>query len=107
MFRFLFRFIGLVMLTLAFLFLVHDGTKSIADQTIYISKMGPTWENVNQSSLSALEHSVEKLLGASVWNDLVQPYFLKQPTSLVIAIVGALFVLLGEKKRRLIGYARD
>jgi hypothetical protein len=100
MFRFLFRFIGLVTLTLAFLFLVHDGTKSIADQTIYISKMGSTWENINPSSLSALEHSVEKLAGASVWNDLIQPYFLKQPTSLVIAIVGALFVLLGENKRR-------
>ena len=66
MFHFLFRFIGLVMLTLAFLCLVHDGTKSIADQTIFISKMGATWENINQSSLSALEHWVEKLAGASV-----------------------------------------
>jgi hypothetical protein len=54
MFRFLFRFIGLVMLTLAFLFLVHDGTKSIADQTIYISKMGSSWENIQpELALSA------------------------------------------------------
>ena len=36
MFRFLFRFTGLVLITLSFLFVVYDGTKSIADQTIYI-----------------------------------------------------------------------
>jgi hypothetical protein len=99
MVRFLFRFIGLVLLALGFLVVVHDGTKSIADQTVYISKMGATWENIHQSSLSALEPAVEKLVGAWVWNDLIQPYFLKQPTSLVLAIVAALFILLGEKKK--------
>ena len=38
MFRFLFRFAGLVVIALSFLFVVYDGTKSIADQTIYISR---------------------------------------------------------------------
>jgi len=42
MFRFLFRFAGLVVIALSFLFVVYDGTKSIADQTIYISRVGPT-----------------------------------------------------------------
>jgi hypothetical protein len=37
MFRFLFRFAGLVVIALSFLFVVYDGTKSIADQTTYIS----------------------------------------------------------------------
>jgi hypothetical protein len=35
MIRFVLRFVGLVLLALGFLFLVHDGTKSIADQTVY------------------------------------------------------------------------
>jgi len=99
MVRFLFRFIGVVLLTFAFLVLVHDGTKSIADQTVYISKLGVTWENIHQRSLSAFEPAVEKLGGAAIWNDLIQPYFLKQPTSLVLTIVAATFILLGEKKR--------
>jgi hypothetical protein len=99
MVRFVFRFFGLVLLALSFLVVVHDGTKSIADQTVYISRMGATWENIHQSSLSALEPTVEKLGGASIWNDLVQPYFLKQPTSLVLAIIAAVFILLGEKKK--------
>ena len=43
MFRFLFRFAGLVVIALSFLFVVYDSTKSIADQTIYISRVASTW----------------------------------------------------------------
>jgi uncharacterized membrane protein YeaQ/YmgE (transglycosylase-associated protein family) len=50
---------------------------------------------------------VEGLAGAWVWNGVIQPYFLKQPVSLVLAIVGAILILLGRKKKPLIGYARD
>src|SRR5262245_48265663 len=59
MFRFLFRFLGLVLLTFGFLVLVHDGTKSIADQIVYITKVGPAWENIHQNSFKALEPVVE------------------------------------------------
>lgn len=107
MIRFVLRFLGLVSLALGFLFLVHDGTKSIADQTVYISSVGSTWENIHQSSLAALQPAVERLAGTWVWNGVVQPYFLKQPISLVLAILGAVLILLGRKKKPLIGYARD
>jgi hypothetical protein len=107
MIRFVLRFVGLVLLALGFLFLVHDGTKSIADQTIYISTVGATWDNIHQNSLTALQPAVELLAGAWVWNGVIQPYFLKQPISLVLAIVGAILILLGRKKKPLIGYARD
>ena len=99
MFRFLFRFAGLVVIALSFLFVVYDGTKSIADQKTYISRVGPTWVNIHPSSLSAFEPAVETLTGAWVWNDVVRPYFLEQPTELVLVIIGALLVLLGSQKR--------
>ena len=99
MFRFLFRFAGLVVIALSFLIVVYDGTKSIADQKTYISRVGPTWVNIHPSSLSALEPAVETLTGAWVWNDVVQPFFLEQPTELVLVIIGALLVLLGSKKK--------
>ena len=83
MFRFLFRFAGLVVIALSFLFVVYDGTKSIADQTIYISRVASTWENIHPSSLSAVEPAVETLAGAWVWNDVIQPYFLEQRPSSV------------------------
>ena len=98
MFRFVFRFVGLVLITLSFLFVVHDQHPWIADQTIYISRVGPTWENIHQSSLSNMEPAVKNLAEAWVWNDVMQPYFLQQPTALVLVIIGALLVLLGSKK---------
>ena len=95
----LFRFAGLVVIAISFLFVVYDGTKSIADQTTYISRVGPTWVNIHPNSLSAFEPAVETLAGAWVWNDVVHPYFLEQPTELVLVIIGALLVLLGSKKK--------
>lgn len=50
MFRFVFRFVGLMLIALSFLFAVQDGTKSIADQTVYISRVASTWENIHPSS---------------------------------------------------------
>jgi hypothetical protein len=97
MIRFVFRFAGLVALALGFIFLVHDGTKSIADQTLY----------VHQSSLAALQPVVERYAGTWGWQGVVKPYFLDQPVSLVLAIIGAILILLGRKKKPLIGYARD
>jgi hypothetical protein len=99
MFRFLFRFAGLMVITLSFLFVVYDGTKSIADQTTYISRVGPTWMNIHPNSLSSFEPAVETVAGAWVRHDVVQPYFLQQPTELVLVIIGAIFVLLGSKKK--------
>ena len=106
MFRFLFRFAGLVMIALSFLFVVYDGTKSIADQTTYISRAGPTWVNIHPNSLSGFEPAVKTVAGVWVWNDVIQPYFLEQPTALVLVVIGALLVLLGSKKKPRIGYAR-
>ena len=75
MFRFLFGFTGLVLMTLSFLFVVYDCTKSIADQTIYISRVGPIWVNIHPNSLSAFEPAVERLAGAWIRGDVIQPYF--------------------------------
>jgi hypothetical protein len=107
MVRFVFRFLGLVVMTLGFLVIVHDGTKSIADQTVYITKVGPAWENIHQNSLKALEPVVERLAGTWTWNNIIQPYFLEQPVALVLAIISGLLILLGQKKKPVIGYARD
>jgi hypothetical protein len=107
MIRFVLRFFGLLTLALGFIFLVYDGTRSIADQKLIITGVGAMWENVHQSSLAALQPVVERLAGAWVWQGVIQPYFLNQPISLVLAVIGAILVLLGRKKKPLIGYARD
>src|SRR6266567_1205672 len=101
MIRFVLRFVGLLSLALGFIFLVYDGTKSIADQTVYISTVESTWSNIHQNSLTSLQPEVERRVGTWVWHGLVQP------VSLVLAIIGAILILLGRKKKPLIGYARD
>ena len=107
MIRFVLRFLGLLSLALGFIFLVYDGTKSIADQTVYISSVESTWSNVHQSSLTSLQPEIERRAGTWAWEGLVKPYFLDQPVSLVLAVIGSILILLGRKKKPLIGYARD
>ena len=107
MIRFVFRFVGLLLLALGFIFLVYDGTKSIADQMLYVSNVSSIWASIHQSSLTALEPTVQRLAGEWAWRAVVQPYFLEQPVALVLALLGAILILLGRKKKPLIGYARD
>jgi hypothetical protein len=107
MIRFVLRFVGLLSLALGFLLLVYDGAKWIVDQSMHITSVGEAWSNVHQNSLTSLQPEVERRVGTWVWQGLVQPYFLDQPVSLVLAIIGAMLILLGRKKKPLIGYARD
>ena len=51
MIRFVFRFLGLLCLAVGFIFLVYDGTRSIADQTLYLTSVGLLWSNIHQNSL--------------------------------------------------------
>jgi hypothetical protein len=104
MIRFLFRFLGLVCLALGFIFLIYDGTKSIADQHLYITRISDVWAVVHESSLAQLRPVIQRV---AVWTDPIVQSFLGAPTWLVLAVVGMLLILLGRKKRRLIGYARD
>jgi hypothetical protein len=107
MIRFFFRFVGLLCLALGFVFLVYDGTKSIADQTFYITSVESIWSNVHQSSLAALQPAIERVLGPFPWQGVIKPYFLDAPMWAVLGILGAILILLGRKRRKLIGYARD
>jgi|SRR5947199_3284912 len=107
MIRFVLRFLGLLALALGFIFLFYDGTKSIADQTVYIISVESTWTDSHQSSLTSEQPAHERRAGAWAWEGLVKPYFLDQPVSLVLAVIGAILILLGRKKKPLIGYARD
>jgi hypothetical protein len=104
MIRFLFRFLGLVCLALGFIFLVYDGTKSIADQRLYITRVSDVWAAVHESSLAQVRPVIQRV---AVWMDPVVQSFLSAPTWLVLAVLGMLLILLGRKKRPLIGYARD
>jgi hypothetical protein len=106
MIRFLLRFIGLLLLALAFVFVIYDGMKSIADKGLVFTRIGQFWIDIHTASLQLARAAVERNVGADVWRMAVQP-ILDQPASAVFGLIGIAFILLGRKKKPLIGYARD
>src|SRR5262249_6843719 len=105
MIRFVLRLIGLLCLALGFIFLVYDGTKSIADQRLAITKVSDVWIAVHDSSLTQLQPTLERL-SPWLWDPVVVR-FLSAPSSIVLIIVGAILMVVGRKRRPLIGYGRD
>jgi len=107
MIRFLFRFLGLLGLAFAFIFLVYDGTKSIADRTLYITKLTDGWNAVySKPPPEVLRPLIERVFADWMWDPLIVP-LLNSPLWLVLAALSSLLILIGRRKRRLIGYARD
>ena len=105
MIRFLFRFVGLILLALAFIFLVYDGTKSIAGDQIYFTKLGDVWNAIHSTSLQLLQPAIERHVAQWLWDPVILSV-LTAPACLVFAVIGAILMLLGRKKKPLIGYAR-
>ena len=110
MIRFVFRFVGLWVLAAGFVALVRDGTKSIAGNAIFLTKLVEDWTNIHASSLQGLEAAVARYVtpyvGQWVW-DPVAVTVLNAPTFAVLGVIGAILILIGRKKKPLIGYGRD
>jgi hypothetical protein len=104
MIRFLLRFLGLLCLALGFILLVYDGTKWIADQRWHVTKVSDLWISVQESSLAKVEPLVDRI-APWLW-DPVAVGVLNAPSWLVLFVLGSILLLLGRKKRPLIGYAR-
>ena len=105
MIRFLLRFIGLCLLALAFIFFVYDGTKTIANQQMIYMKVSDAWAIVDQNSLNLVQNWLKQKL-AFAWDPYVEKIF-DLPTWVVLGIVATILILLGRKKKPLIGYGRD
>ncbi len=105
MIRFLFRFFGLWILAAAFVFLIYDGTKSIAAGTLILKPFGDTWNDIHSTSLAQLQPFIERRVAVWLWDPVILSV-LTAPTWLVLGVLGIVLILLGRKKKPLIGYAR-
>ena len=105
MIRFVFRFIGLWILAAGFVALVRDGTKSIAGNQAFITRLTEDWNNLHPTSLASIQPAIERH-APWLW-DPVMLGILAAPTWLVLGIIGSVFILIGRKKKPLIGYGRD
>jgi hypothetical protein len=105
MIRFLLRFIGLCLLATAFVLFVYDGTKSIANHQIILTKVDDVWAIIDQNSLNFVQNWLKQNV-AWAWDPYMQKTF-DLPAFVLAGIVATVLILLGRKKRPLIGYARD
>jgi hypothetical protein len=105
MIRFLLRFLGLICLAAAFILLIYDGTKSIAGNNLYLTTVRALWELINAGSLAKLRPVIEPYAGGLLW-DPAMVSILAAPSWSLLGLLGILLILLGRKKKPLIGYAR-
>jgi hypothetical protein len=105
MIRGFFRFIGLLLLAAGFIFLIYDGQRSIADQSLRLTRLSEFWNDIHQSSQRALQLALETHM-PWLWTHVVK-VVLEQPTFAVLGVLGLLLMLLFRPRRRLIGYSRD
>ncbi len=105
MVRGFFRLIGLLLLAAGFVFLVYDGARSIADQTIRLTRLGEFWNDVDQASQQSF-HAVVDRIAPWLWTDVVR-VVLNQPAWAAMGIVGLLLLAIFRRPKPLIGYSRS
>lgn len=105
MIRFFLRMIGLFSLAAAFILVIYDGTKSIASNAVILTSVRTLWDTLNAGSLARLQPLIEQTIAPYLW-DPIFTGFLSWPSWAVLAVLGIVLILLGRKKKPLIGYAR-
>jgi hypothetical protein len=98
MISFIFRTLGFVLLAVAAMFAVIDGTKSIAAQHLVLTSFGSAWSETHPASKLAAQHVLENT-APFLWNPLMTTLMLI-PTSLVIALIAFFFLKLGNVGRK-------
>jgi hypothetical protein len=96
--RFLLRLIGTCLVAAGFVALVIDGTRSIADGNLALTTFGDTLFGLDPSVPGTLQGWIQ---GGAPWLwDPVTVWILAQPAFAVLAVIGAILVLLGRPSRR-------
>jgi hypothetical protein len=98
------RVIGLLLLAAAFVFLVYDGARSIADQAVRLTRSAELWNDLHQASQQALRTRIEEISPA-LWTNGVR-LLLDQPVWAVIGIIAIVLLLASRPRQPLIGYSR-
>ncbi len=105
MIRGFFRLIGLLLLAGGFVFMVYDGARWVADQSLRFTRFGQFWNDINQGSQQAF-HSWVESKAPWLWS-LVVRLVLDQPVFAVLGVLGLVLMLLFRPRKPPIGYGRD
>jgi hypothetical protein len=97
MLRFLSRFLGFWLVAGALVAAVVDGAKSIAASRLVTTSVGEAWTGI--AAFVATEPTAIAPLAAPGLLDMPLQWLLSAPTVAVLGIVGAVFLILGAKRR--------
>ena len=99
MLSFLSRLVGILLVAVALVTAVIDGTKSIAASHLVTTPLGAHWFEFFPESLNAAQAGVQRHVAPWLWDPVIQSILLL-PTWVVAGVLGALFVWLGTRRRR-------
>lgn len=102
MFRFLSRFLGLVILAAGFVCLVYDGARSIANNGLRITTVSELPVTLLKDRAGTVQTAIEGV-APWLWQILVLPLTLA-PAALVGLVLGAMLLWLGQPARQPIGF---
>ena len=105
MIRGFFRLVGLLLLAGGFVFMVYDGARFVADNTLRFTRFGQFWNDVHQSSQQSFHAWLERT-APWLWTTIVR-VILDQPAFAVMGVLGILLMLLFRPRKPLIGYSRN
>jgi hypothetical protein len=98
MISFIFRTLGFILLAVAAMFAVIDGTKSIAAEHLRFTSFGDAWKDMHPASLQSAQHMLENT-APFLWNPVLTTLMLI-PTSIVIALIAFIFLKFGNVGRK-------
>lgn len=99
MIRFVFRVLGMAALSIAVILAVLDGARTVAASKLVLTPLGTSWFSVSPDTLNGTQAAVQRYLHPAIW-DPFMIWILNQPGALVMAILAAIFYMLGNKRRR-------
>jgi hypothetical protein len=105
MIRGFFRLVGLLLLAGGFIFMIYDGARWVADQSLRFTQFGQFWNDIHQSSQQAFHAWVESHV-PWLWNSVIK-VILDQPVFAVMGVLGIVLMLLFRPRKPLIGYSRS
>jgi hypothetical protein len=105
MIRGFFRLLGLLLLAGAFVFMVYDGARWVADQSLRFTQFGQFWNDIHQSSQQAFRAWVEGI-APWLWTSVIK-VILDQPVFAVLGVLGIALMLVFRPRKPLIGYSRN
>src|SRR5690242_7808241 len=106
MIRFVLRFLGLICLAAAFILAIYDGTRSIAANRVFLTSIRTLWELINAGSLTQMKPLLSPYAGGVLW-DPGMLAILNAPAFTLLGCLGVVLLMLGRRKKPLIGYARS